>query len=41
LDDGPLPLADVALGLLREVPGELDYGAVARRFMDLPTMEAT
>ena len=31
-----LPLGDVAAGLFRGVDGALDYGAVARRFMDLP-----
>jgi 3-hydroxyisobutyrate dehydrogenase-like beta-hydroxyacid dehydrogenase len=36
LDDRPLPLGDVARGLLEGVPPELDYGAVARLFMDLP-----
>jgi 3-hydroxyisobutyrate dehydrogenase-like beta-hydroxyacid dehydrogenase len=36
LAGGPLPLGDVAAGLFRAVDGALDYGAVARRFMDLP-----
>lgn len=36
LAGGPLPLGDVAAELFSDVPGELDYGAVARRFMDLP-----
>jgi 3-hydroxyisobutyrate dehydrogenase-like beta-hydroxyacid dehydrogenase len=36
LTGGPLPLGDAASGLLRAVPGDLDYGAVARLFMDLP-----
>jgi len=30
------PLADVAGGLFGDVDGALDYGAVARRFMELP-----
>lgn len=36
LEDRPLPLGDVARELLEGVPPELDYGAVARLFMDLP-----
>jgi 3-hydroxyisobutyrate dehydrogenase-like beta-hydroxyacid dehydrogenase len=32
----PLPLGDVAAGLFRGVADDADYGAVARRFMDLP-----
>ena len=30
-------LGDVAAALFALVPGDLDYGAVARRFLDLPT----
>jgi 3-hydroxyisobutyrate dehydrogenase len=33
----PLPLGEVASALFADVPGDLDYGAVARRFMDLPS----
>jgi len=36
LAGAPLPLGDVAAALFADVPGELDYGAVARRFLDLP-----
>ncbi len=36
LDDHEPPLADVAADLLRQVPADLDYGAVARLTMDLP-----
>lgn len=36
LDDRDPPLMDVAADLLRQVPTELDYGAVARLTMDLP-----
>jgi 3-hydroxyisobutyrate dehydrogenase-like beta-hydroxyacid dehydrogenase len=36
LDDHAPPLADVAADLLRQVPADLDYGAVARLTMDLP-----
>jgi 3-hydroxyisobutyrate dehydrogenase-like beta-hydroxyacid dehydrogenase len=32
----PLPLGDVAAGLFRGVPADADYGAVARRFLELP-----
>jgi 3-hydroxyisobutyrate dehydrogenase-like beta-hydroxyacid dehydrogenase len=35
-DGAPLPFGDVAAALFAEVPGDLDYGGVARRFMDLP-----
>ena len=33
----PLPFGEVAAALFADVPGDLDYGAVSRRFMDLPT----
>ncbi|HWH14447.1 MAG TPA: NAD(P)-dependent oxidoreductase [Miltoncostaeaceae bacterium] len=33
---GPLPLGDVAAELFAGVPGDQDYGAVARRFLHLP-----
>jgi 3-hydroxyisobutyrate dehydrogenase-like beta-hydroxyacid dehydrogenase len=36
LDPGESPMAEVARGLLEQVDGELDYGAVARLTMDLP-----
>lgn len=36
LDERAPPLADVARDLLRQVPPDLDYGAVARLTMDLP-----
>jgi len=36
-DGAPLPFGDVVSALFAEVPGDLDYGAVARRFMDLPS----
>jgi 3-hydroxyisobutyrate dehydrogenase-like beta-hydroxyacid dehydrogenase len=36
LAGGPQPLADAATGLFADVDGAIDYGAVARRFMDLP-----
>ncbi|WP_217921813.1 NAD(P)-dependent oxidoreductase [Miltoncostaea oceani] len=36
LDDRVPPLADAAADLLRQVPADLDYGAVARLTMDLP-----
>ena len=36
LADGPLPIADTVRAIFAEVPGDLDYGAVARHFMDLP-----
>jgi 3-hydroxyisobutyrate dehydrogenase-like beta-hydroxyacid dehydrogenase len=36
LAGGPLPLGDAAAALFEEVPGDLDYGAVARRTLDLP-----
>jgi 3-hydroxyisobutyrate dehydrogenase-like beta-hydroxyacid dehydrogenase len=32
----PLPLTDLCAALFEEVPGDLDYGAVARLLMDLP-----
>jgi 3-hydroxyisobutyrate dehydrogenase-like beta-hydroxyacid dehydrogenase len=32
----PLPIGDVAAGLLRGLPEDGDYGSVARRFLDLP-----
>jgi 3-hydroxyisobutyrate dehydrogenase-like beta-hydroxyacid dehydrogenase len=32
----PMPVGDAAAALYDDLPGELDYGAVARRFMDLP-----
>jgi 3-hydroxyisobutyrate dehydrogenase-like beta-hydroxyacid dehydrogenase len=35
--DAALPFGQTAAALFAEVPGDLDYGAVARRFMDLPT----
>ncbi|MEW6583514.1 MAG: NAD(P)-dependent oxidoreductase [Actinomycetota bacterium] len=37
LAGGPLALTDLAAALLDEVPGDLDYGAVARLLMDLPS----
>ena len=36
LGDGPLPFGDLAIEVFADVPGERDYGAVARRFMRLP-----
>lgn len=36
LAGGPQPLADTATGLFADVDGAVDYGAVARRFMELP-----
>jgi 3-hydroxyisobutyrate dehydrogenase-like beta-hydroxyacid dehydrogenase len=37
LSDDPLPLGDVTAALFREVSDDgLDYGVVARRFLDLP-----
>jgi 3-hydroxyisobutyrate dehydrogenase-like beta-hydroxyacid dehydrogenase len=33
---GPLPVGDAAAALFDDLPGEVDYGAVARRFMELP-----
>lgn len=35
---GPLAIGDAAAALFDEVPGELDYGAVARLLMDLPNL---
>ena len=32
----PMPVGDAAAALYDDLPGELDYGAVARGFMDLP-----
>ncbi len=36
LAGGPLPFGDIAASLFANVDGTLDYGAVARLFMDLP-----
>ena len=36
LADGPLPVGDAAAALFEDLPAEVDYGAVARRFMELP-----
>lgn len=36
LAGGPLPVGDAAAALFAELPGEVDYGAVARRPMQLP-----
>ena len=36
LAGAPLPLGDAAIELYTDLPGELDYGAVARAFMELP-----
>ena len=36
LAGGPLPIGDAASALYDQVDGALDYGAVARLFMDLP-----
>jgi 2-hydroxy-3-oxopropionate reductase len=36
LADGPLPVGDAAAALFEDLPGDADYGAVARRFMELP-----
>jgi 3-hydroxyisobutyrate dehydrogenase-like beta-hydroxyacid dehydrogenase len=33
---GPLPVGDAAAALFDDLPGEVDYGAVARRFIELP-----
>jgi 3-hydroxyisobutyrate dehydrogenase-like beta-hydroxyacid dehydrogenase len=32
----PLPIGDVAAALFADLPDDVDYGAVARRFMELP-----
>jgi 3-hydroxyisobutyrate dehydrogenase-like beta-hydroxyacid dehydrogenase len=32
----PLPIGDVATGLLRGLPPDADYGSIARRFLELP-----
>jgi 3-hydroxyisobutyrate dehydrogenase-like beta-hydroxyacid dehydrogenase len=34
--EAPLPLGDAAAPLYADLPDETDYGAVSRRFMDLP-----
>lgn len=39
LHDEPLPLGDPARELLERIPGDLDYGAVARLLMELPEQE--
>jgi 3-hydroxyisobutyrate dehydrogenase-like beta-hydroxyacid dehydrogenase len=36
LAGAPLAVGDAAAALFDDVPGDLDYGAVARRFLDLP-----
>jgi 3-hydroxyisobutyrate dehydrogenase len=36
LAGGPLPLGDVAAELYEGIGDDTDYGAVARRFLDLP-----
>lgn len=36
LADGHLPLGDVAAQLFEQLPDDVDYGAVARLFLDLP-----
>ena len=36
LVDGPLPLAEAAAALFEGLPDDVDYGAVARRYLELP-----
>jgi 3-hydroxyisobutyrate dehydrogenase-like beta-hydroxyacid dehydrogenase len=36
LAGGPLQIGDTVRAIFEDVPGDLDYGAVAREFMDLP-----
>jgi 3-hydroxyisobutyrate dehydrogenase-like beta-hydroxyacid dehydrogenase len=36
LAGGELPIGDVATALYEDLPGDADYGAVARRFLELP-----
>lgn len=36
----PLPIGDIAAALFADLPDDVDYGAVARRFMELPEPES-